>query len=93
MGAALLAAGRPVAVGRAIRMASTVPGAMPLWPLLYLTFLLIYKLLEGVIVALHSILWVLYVVAVTSVAVTSVAVHTRETSRQWRRPRPALPSR
>ncbi len=88
MGAAHLAAGRPVAVGRAIRMASTVPGAMPLWPLLYLTFLLIYKLLEGVIVALHSILWVLYVVAVTS-----VAVHTRETSRQWRRPRPALPSR
>jgi exopolysaccharide production protein ExoQ len=53
------------------RLTTTTEG---LWPLAYLTFMLVFNLFESAILAYNSILWILYVEASLSVAgVASVA--------------------
>lgn len=46
-----------------------VPTAEGLWPLMYLTFMLIYNMTESTIMATNSIFWIIYVSTIFSMAV------------------------
>lgn len=50
------------------RMTRTVEG---LWPLMYITFLVMYNLTEGSLLGSNSIFWILYVAMTLSIAVES----------------------
>jgi exopolysaccharide production protein ExoQ len=51
-----------------LRLTKTGEG---LWPIMYLTFLLMYNLTEGTLIAHNSIFWILYVSCLFSMAVES----------------------
>lgn len=68
-----------VTVGRAISWARITKSADGLWPLAYLTFMLLYNVTEVSILVRNSIFWILYVVIVVAMAVQFSAV--RDASR------------
>jgi exopolysaccharide production protein ExoQ len=51
-----------------LRMSKTVEG---IWPLIYLTFLLIYNISESTLLATNSIFWILYVSTIFSILIQS----------------------
>lgn len=51
-----------------LRMSATVEG---IWPLLYITFMFLYNLTEGTLLANNSIFWILYVSCIFSIALES----------------------
>ena len=62
---------------RAVRWARITKTAEGLWPLMLLTFLLIYNLSESVILAHNSVLWILYVAAQLSTVPQASKAHSR----------------
>lgn len=69
VGLALFGASLLVGAARAVRMVRTTTAAVGLWPLAYLTFMVLYNLTESLVLKQNSIFWVLYVSSVTLVAV------------------------
>jgi len=68
LGLSTFVLGFMVAVGRAIIWARMTKTAEGLWPLAYLTFMLLYNLTEVSILVRNSIFWILYVVIVVAMA-------------------------
>lgn len=74
LGLSVFVLGFLVAVGRAIIWARMTKSADGLWPLAYLTFMLLYNLTEVSILVRNSIFWILYVVIVVTMAAQLSAV-------------------
>ncbi len=68
-GVALFVVGYAVAVRRAIREARSGSRVGNLWPLTFLTFMLLYNLTEHTLTKQGNLFWVLYVVTVCSPAI------------------------
>lgn len=66
LGAAMFALGFLFATGRAISWVRSSKSAIGLWPLAYLTFMLLYNFTESAILAHNDVFWVLYILAVLS---------------------------
>lgn len=66
VGLALYAAGYALAAARAVAALRATRTAEGLWPLAFLTLVLLYNLTESVILRQNSVFWVLYVSTVSS---------------------------
>ena len=66
LGGAMFAVGFLFATGRAVSWVRSSKSAIGLWPLAYLTFMLLYNFTESAILAHNDVFWVLYILAVLS---------------------------
>ncbi|CAA9398277.1 MAG: hypothetical protein AVDCRST_MAG93-10090, partial [uncultured Chloroflexia bacterium] len=66
LGATTFALGFLFATGRAVSWVRSSKSAIGLWPLAYLTFMLLYNFTESAILAHNDLFWVLYILAVLS---------------------------
>jgi O-antigen ligase len=77
IGVALFFVGFAVAAVRGVKLLRSTPDALGMWPILFLSFILLYNMTESGLGARHNLFWVLYAATVCSWTLRRPGTETR----------------